>query len=56
MIPMIQLKKLLKEGEDITPEVKLQAIAKVTWLRVKFGGEAMSLLLTSERYLLVCDV
>lgn len=44
-----ELKKLLDEGEQLTANTKLRAIARTNWLRVGSGADAMSLLLTSER-------
>jgi len=44
-----ELQRLLEQGEPNEPSTKLMAIARVSWLRVTSGQEAMSLLLTSER-------
>lgn len=45
-----QLKELSSQGKDIqNPNTKINAIAKVHWLKVRDGPETMSLLLSSER-------
>jgi gamma-glutamylcyclotransferase (GGCT)/AIG2-like uncharacterized protein YtfP len=44
-----KLRELLQAGASDTSITKLTAIARVSWLRVTSGAEAMSLLLTSER-------
>eukprot|EP00727_Mastigamoeba_balamuthi_P005279 m51a1_g1475 hypothetical protein (514) ;mRNA; r:266698-268435 len=44
-----ELERLLRSGAPAGANTKLRAVARVGWLRVRSGEEAMSLLLTSER-------
>eukprot|EP01087_Luapelamoeba_hula_P011320 TRINITY_DN3064_c0_g1_i1.p1 TRINITY_DN3064_c0_g1~~TRINITY_DN3064_c0_g1_i1.p1 ORF type:complete len:541 (+),score=79.64 TRINITY_DN3064_c0_g1_i1:40-1662(+) len=45
-----QLDKLVAAGAELTANTKMRAVANMpSWLRVRSGAEAMSLLLTSER-------
>ena len=43
------LRNLLDNGEPDNTHTKMRAVAKTSYLRVRSGAEAMSLLLTSER-------
>lgn len=49
-----ELKALRDAGAEDSINTKLRAIARVTWLKVASGAEAMSLLLTSERVFTDC--
>eukprot|EP01117_Protostelium_nocturnum_P014823 TRINITY_DN5682_c0_g1_i1.p1 TRINITY_DN5682_c0_g1~~TRINITY_DN5682_c0_g1_i1.p1 ORF type:complete len:514 (+),score=167.70 TRINITY_DN5682_c0_g1_i1:126-1667(+) len=44
-----ELGKLVDSGEELNANTKLRAVARVSWLGVSNGKDAMSLLLTSER-------
>jgi len=43
------LRNLLSEGQEVSLNTKMAAIARTSWLKVQSGAEVLSLLLTSER-------